>query len=230
VGRYWTIGDGKGRLGIDGLGLSPDNRVSGGKVLSVGTRKVKSRVAGALRLAVYTLSRSHSALGDYYRRMRARLGAPKAVTEAAHGDLATVGPQRVVAGNGDCAVCVLEQGLNEIAAKNIVSIYLDKIDRHFLPRHPGAGKVVGYLKEGIVERADCHQPVAGDSLNGLLHFFRTISGDYDEFLDTCTCQRIDLPADQGLSANVEQRLRYIRGQRQKPPPLAGTKDDCFHEA
>jgi transposase len=73
-----------GRHFTSWLGLSPDNRVSGGKVLSVGTRKVKSRVAGALRLAAYTLSRSHSALGDYYRRMRARLGAPKAVTAAAH--------------------------------------------------------------------------------------------------------------------------------------------------
>jgi hypothetical protein len=35
-------------------------------------------------MAAYTLSRSHSALGDYYRRMRARLGAPKAITAAAH--------------------------------------------------------------------------------------------------------------------------------------------------
>jgi transposase len=69
---------------VSWLGLSPDNRVSGGKVLSVRTRKVKSRTAGALRLAAYTLSRSHSALGDYYRRMRARLGAPKAITAAAH--------------------------------------------------------------------------------------------------------------------------------------------------
>jgi transposase len=66
------------------LGLCPDNRVSGGKVLSVRTRKVKSRTARALRLAAYALSRSHSALGDYYRRMRARLGPPKAITAAAH--------------------------------------------------------------------------------------------------------------------------------------------------
>ena len=73
-----------GRHFASWLGLSPDNRVSGGKVLSVRTRKVKSRLAGALRMAAYTLSRSHSALGDYYRRMRARLGAPKAVTAAAH--------------------------------------------------------------------------------------------------------------------------------------------------
>jgi transposase len=69
---------------VSWLGLCPDNRISGGKVLSVHSRKVKSRTAGTLRLAAYTLSRSHSALGDYYRRMRARLGAPKAITAAAH--------------------------------------------------------------------------------------------------------------------------------------------------
>ena len=38
----------------------------------------------AFRMAAQTLSRSHSALGAFYRRMQARLGAPKAVTAAAH--------------------------------------------------------------------------------------------------------------------------------------------------
>lgn len=66
------------------LGLSPDNRVSGGRVLSSGTRKVNSRAAYALRLAAQCLHRSQSALGDYFRRMRARLGAAKAITAAAH--------------------------------------------------------------------------------------------------------------------------------------------------
>lgn len=66
------------------LGLCPDNRVSGGRVLSAKTRAVRSRVANALRLAAQTLHHSHSALGDYYRRMRARLGTPKAITAAAH--------------------------------------------------------------------------------------------------------------------------------------------------
>jgi len=66
------------------LGLCPDNRVSGGRVLSAKTRKVKSRAATALRLAAHSLHHSHSALGDFYRRMRARLGAPKAITATAH--------------------------------------------------------------------------------------------------------------------------------------------------
>lgn len=66
------------------LGLCPDNRISGGKVLSVKTRHVVHRVANVLRMAAQSLQRSRSALGAYYRRMRARLGAPKAITATAH--------------------------------------------------------------------------------------------------------------------------------------------------
>jgi len=66
------------------LGLCPDNRISSGKVLSVKTRRVKHRVADALRLAAQSLSRHASLLGAYYRRMRAKLGAPEAITATAH--------------------------------------------------------------------------------------------------------------------------------------------------
>jgi len=66
------------------LGLCPDNRVSGGKVLSSRTRPVNHRLAHALRLAAQALFRSQSWLGQYFRRMRAKLGAPKAITAAAH--------------------------------------------------------------------------------------------------------------------------------------------------
>lgn len=66
------------------MGLCPDNDVSGGKVLWTGTRKVKNRIAVTLRMAAQSLQQSESALGVFYRRMRARLGAPKAVTAAAH--------------------------------------------------------------------------------------------------------------------------------------------------
>jgi transposase len=66
------------------LGLCPDNRVSGGKVLSVKTRKVKNRAATALRMAAQALHRSQSYRGHFYRRMRAKLGAPKAITATAH--------------------------------------------------------------------------------------------------------------------------------------------------
>lgn len=66
------------------MGLCPDNRISGGKILSVQTRIVKNRTARALRLASQSLHRSQSYLGDYYRRMRAKMGTPKAITAAAH--------------------------------------------------------------------------------------------------------------------------------------------------
>src|SRR6516162_787479 len=66
------------------MGLCPDNDISGGRVLWTGTRKVKNRVAVTLRMAAQSLQKSESALGAFYRRMRTRLGAPKAVTAAAH--------------------------------------------------------------------------------------------------------------------------------------------------
>jgi transposase len=66
------------------LGLCPDNDISGGKVLSVRTRKVTSRAALAFRIAAQALFKSKSWLGNFFRRMRARLGAPKAITAAAH--------------------------------------------------------------------------------------------------------------------------------------------------
>jgi len=66
------------------LGLCPDNRISGGKVLSSRTRRVINRASDALRLAASTLERSQSALGAYARRMKARLGAAEGITATAH--------------------------------------------------------------------------------------------------------------------------------------------------
>src|SRR5260370_13719180 len=66
------------------LGLCPDNRISGGKVLKRGTRQVTNRAATALRLAAWSLLRSQSALGANFRRLRRKLGAPKAITAMAH--------------------------------------------------------------------------------------------------------------------------------------------------
>lgn len=66
------------------LGLSPGNKISGGKLLSSKTKPTTNRAAAALRMAAFTLSNSKSALGAYYRRMRSRHGAPKAITATAH--------------------------------------------------------------------------------------------------------------------------------------------------
>ena len=66
------------------LGLSPQHKISGGKVLSRHVRPGAHRVAVALRLAARTVHHAHTALGAFYRRMRSRLGAPKAITATAH--------------------------------------------------------------------------------------------------------------------------------------------------
>ena len=65
------------------LGLSPTNEQSGGKILKRRTRKVVNRATVALRNAASTLIRSQSYLGAQYRRLRTRLGAPKAITAMA---------------------------------------------------------------------------------------------------------------------------------------------------
>ena len=66
------------------LGVCPDNRISGGKVLSSRTRRVINRVSDALRIAATSLERSQTAMGAFYRRMKAKLGAAEAVTATAH--------------------------------------------------------------------------------------------------------------------------------------------------
>jgi transposase len=66
------------------LGLCPDHRITGGKVIRRGTRPVINRAATALRLAATTLLRSQTYLGAQYRRFRSKLDAPKAVTAMAH--------------------------------------------------------------------------------------------------------------------------------------------------
>ena len=64
--------------------LCPHNKKSGGKILSAKTRKSANRVNRALRLAAQALQRETSYLGDYYRKMCARLGRPAGITAAAH--------------------------------------------------------------------------------------------------------------------------------------------------
>jgi len=69
------------------LNLAPNNKISGGKVIGRDKRKVVNRAGQALRQAASTLLRSQSYLGAQYRRLRAKLGNPKAV-KAMAGKLA----------------------------------------------------------------------------------------------------------------------------------------------
>lgn len=66
------------------LRLCTDPKISGGQILSARTRPTKNRVALALRVATQALNRSDSFLGDCFRRMKARMGIPKAMTATAH--------------------------------------------------------------------------------------------------------------------------------------------------
>lgn len=66
------------------LGLCPNNAITGGRVKRRRTKRVMNRAANALRVAAQSLWRSKSYLGAFYRRMAARMGAPKAITATAH--------------------------------------------------------------------------------------------------------------------------------------------------
>jgi len=66
------------------LGLAPNNRVSGGKVLHRRTTPSANRAAAALRLAAQTLHHARSALGAFLRRKAAQHGMPTAITATAH--------------------------------------------------------------------------------------------------------------------------------------------------
>ncbi len=66
------------------LGLCPGTKISGGKVLCARSRPGKPRLALALRQSALSLLKQQSALGARYRRLRTRLGAPKALTAMAH--------------------------------------------------------------------------------------------------------------------------------------------------
>jgi transposase len=66
------------------LGLAPKQEKSGGKVLRTYRPKTQQPAATALRLAAQALARSQSALGAFYRRLRAKHGPAKANVATAH--------------------------------------------------------------------------------------------------------------------------------------------------
>jgi transposase len=65
------------------LTLAPQNRVSGGRLLSSRTQPSANRAAAILRLAAMTLGRTQTAFGAFYRRLAYRVGKAKAVTATA---------------------------------------------------------------------------------------------------------------------------------------------------
>lgn len=71
------------------LGLSPNNKISGGRILSSRTRKVVNRAAAALRMGAVGVAETDTWLGSFHRRMRARLG-PAAANTATARKIATI--------------------------------------------------------------------------------------------------------------------------------------------
>ena len=65
------------------LGLAPNTKISGGQVISSRIARKKHHAGQAFRTAANGLYNSKSPLGDYYRRLRAKAGAPKAVVATA---------------------------------------------------------------------------------------------------------------------------------------------------
>jgi len=69
---------------ISWLALCPDNDISGGKLLWRGVRTIKNRAGHIFRLAAFSLHHSATSLGNYLRRMKAKLGPEAATTATAH--------------------------------------------------------------------------------------------------------------------------------------------------
>ena len=69
---------------VSWLGLCPDNDISGGRVLWRAVRRTKNRAGTLFRLAAHSLHHDKTPMGDYLRRMKAKLGPAGATTATAH--------------------------------------------------------------------------------------------------------------------------------------------------
>jgi len=66
------------------LNLTPNTKITGGKIISSKVPKKKNKAGQCLKMAASSLSNSKSVLGDEYRRMRAKLGGKGAALAMAH--------------------------------------------------------------------------------------------------------------------------------------------------
>jgi hypothetical protein len=65
------------------LSLAPNNKISGGRLLSSRTQPSANRAAAILRRCAMSLMRTSTALGAFYRRLAARTAKPTAITATA---------------------------------------------------------------------------------------------------------------------------------------------------
>ncbi len=66
------------------LNVCPNTKISGGKVLNSKIMKKKNHAGLSLRMAASSIGNSKSPLGDFYRRMRSKLGGKGAVVATAN--------------------------------------------------------------------------------------------------------------------------------------------------
>ena len=66
------------------LNLAPNTKITGGKIISSKMMKKKNKAGQTLKMSASCLSNNKTPLGDYYRRIRARLGGKGAVLATAH--------------------------------------------------------------------------------------------------------------------------------------------------
>jgi transposase len=66
------------------LNLTPNTKITGGKIISSRMEKKKNQAGLTLRMAASNLSKSQSYLGEYARKMKSRVGKKGAVVASAH--------------------------------------------------------------------------------------------------------------------------------------------------
>jgi transposase len=62
------------------LGFAPHNKITGGRIISSRTDRIKNSAAQAFRKLIPSISRTDTALGAFYRRLAPRIGKPQAIT------------------------------------------------------------------------------------------------------------------------------------------------------
>jgi cytochrome c553 len=68
---------------VSWLGLSPNNKISGGKIISSRVQKKKNYAGLVFRMAAMSMCHNKGPLGDYYRRIRSTAGKAKAIVAVA---------------------------------------------------------------------------------------------------------------------------------------------------
>jgi transposase len=68
---------------VSWLGLSPTNKTTGGKIFDTRTNKVKNKASMSFRMAALNIGRGKTATAGFYRRIKSRIGTPKAITATA---------------------------------------------------------------------------------------------------------------------------------------------------